>query len=199
LKYEAVIFDNAGVLFQDIHVIGEKLKWIMPRTAEKLEKEFISDDFRNLIFGEITEDEFLVNLKNKYKWEAQIDDLKNAVREILTPVPGTLDVVKELHDKGTRLALLSGHAKEWVFYLQEKYKFHALFDKILYSYMTGYGKEKIEFYKDILQMLGLEGSQVICIDDKQYHLDVAVKTGMRTLLFENAEQLKKDLNSLVSL
>jgi len=169
----------------------------MPRSAEKIEKELRSESFDKLIFGEISEDQFWASLKNEYKWEAQIDDLKKAVRETMVPVHGTMDVVQQLSDKKVRLALLSGHAKEWALYLQEKYKFHHYFDKIVYSYMTGYGKKNIEFYKDMLQLLDVPPGECLFIDDDHEHLEIAGKLGIKGVLFEDADQLKAKLSSIL--
>jgi len=198
-RIDAVIFDNAGVLFSSMDGIGKKYTWQMPRSPDKLQAEFMGEEFTELIQGKITEKEFFKALKSARGWVGETCILKNLVREHLKPIPGTLDIVKQLHEKGMRLALLSGHAKEWVEYLQKEYQFHHYFDKILYSYMVGYGKENPEFFKDILQLLELPAENCLMVDDSAEYLDIAKSLGMQTLLFTDAEDLAQKLSLAVSL
>lgn len=63
----------------------------------------------------------------------------------------------------------------------------------LLSFEQGFRKPDVEFYKLLLEKITFNPEEIIFIDDSEEYLFPAKKLGIKTILFKNAEQLKRDL------
>lgn len=57
-------------------------------------------------------------------------------------------------------------------------------------------KDEESAYKEIISELNLRPEEILFIDNKQEILDFAIKTGIKTLRYENHGQLSKELKAL---
>ena len=74
----------------------------------------------------------------------------------------------------------------------------ALFDRVVLSYETGVRKPQEQAYRMTAEMLGAKASQCIFIDDQVKHIEGAQKVGMGTILYQNFEQMKEELEALIT-
>ena len=70
------------------------------------------------------------------------------------------------------------------------------FDLKLISCDEGMKKPDEDFYKLLIERSTLKPNELIFIDDSETNLLVAQKLGIKTIHFQNARQLKKDLKKL---
>jgi len=110
--------------------------------------------------------------------------------------PEMIEIAKKLK-KNYKLALLSNQIEDW---LGEKIKEHQLdqiFDVIVPSYKAKVAKPDIEIFKSVLQQLNMKPEECLYIDDKEKNIPPAKELGMKTILFKNIEQMKKELQELL--
>jgi FMN phosphatase YigB (HAD superfamily) len=59
-----------------------------------------------------------------------------------------------------------------------------LFDRVFTSAAAGMRKPELGFYRHVLEQIGLTGSQVVFIDDKEANVRAAQALGIQGLVFE---------------
>ena len=72
------------------------------------------------------------------------------------------------------------------------------FDKVVISGDINVSKPHPDIYKLAAQNLGLEPAQCLLIDDSQVNCDGAEQAGMKALLYNSTEQVKRDLAELLA-
>lgn len=106
------------------------------------------------------------------------------------PVPGVVDAVRQLADRGLRLGVISNAVYhpflEWSL---EKFEIADLFDVVVTSASAGYYKTRPELYHDTLARLGSNPTRTVHIGDS-YRFDVlgARAAGMKTVWFDTGHE-----------
>ncbi len=73
---------------------------------------------------------------------------------------------------------------------------YALFDQTYASCLMGVSKPELDFWRIILTAEGVEAKDAVFIDDRQENVDAAASLGIRSIRFQSAEALEKDLLSV---
>lgn len=190
-----IIFDLSEVYLGGMYGIEEKIANLInlsnPQEALYLQKE--TEEF---FHGQITEDEFWNKLNNKFKWGLDVSVLKNLIRNQMNEIDGTRSIIEKLHEKGYKLGLLSIHAREWVDHLEEKFDYHKFFHSRLYSFEVALCKPEKKAFELMLEKLQVQPEDALFIDDYDVNTKAAAQLGIKTILFENASQLKKELGNV---
>lgn len=77
-------------------------------------------------------------------------------------------------------------------------KVQDLFDEILLSGETGYFKPEPESFLEATHRLGVKPEFCVMIDDTLTHVDASRLIGMYGILYENLDQLKMELGTIVN-
>lgn len=192
---KAIVFDLAGVIISNTRGFENELEPILNIDKEKLVGTWKGQAFYNFLYGKISEDQYWMKIISQNNWNIEIRLLKEAIRKHFKINDETISIIKSLKSQGYKLGILSGHTKEWIKYLDDTYDFEKYFDVIIYSYQKGYSKPTKKFYKDILNKIDIKPDMCIYTDDKLDFLTPAKKLGMHTILYQSAEQFKKELAS----
>ncbi len=191
---KAVIFDVGGVIVKDVLArTARELAEKHGMDFEKLNREIHSrwDDYK---IAKINADEFWQNFVEMSGVPESADALKESVIEHLEEVPGTMDIIRSLKGK-YKIAVLSNNTDEWSANEEKKFSFSKLFDAVVLSNKEGKAKPDKEFFDICLRRLGgLKPEECIFVDNHDYNIEAAKTIGFNTIQFENAEQLKKELN-----
>ncbi len=191
---KAIIFDMGGVIFSRAPSGVEKsIQPLINRSEQEIIAELKKAEFKDFLHGKISESQYWTSVIKRAGWKTDADSLKEAIRKHMKPVEGMMDLIKNLRNKKYNLFILSGNTLEWTRYLDEKYDYKRYFSGEIYSFQTGYNKPDMRIYRDILKKTGLTPEECLFIDDKPEFLEPAKNLGMKTILFKNPEQLKKDL------
>ena len=201
-----IIFDLSEVIISGYRGIEEVVLESQYGTFENqklLENEADLDSMRenenflNLLRGKLTEEEYLNHVLKNKNWNVSVEQLKTAIRQNLNrPIPGTMEIVKELKAKGNyQLILLSDHAREWMEYIEKKNKDLKIFDKKIFSYDIGAVKSDKQTFKTVLEKVAIVADETLFIDDYEKNVKNAEAVGIHGIVFENAEQLSKTLSS----
>ena len=191
-----IIFDLSEVIISGYHETEKIIErqYAIPEEEFKKQKLFKYEYFLDLMRGDLSEEEYLEELLQGTNWNLSLEQLKIAIRQNLNqPVPGTMEIVKELKGK-YQLILLSDHAREWMEYIEEKNKDLKIFDKKIFSYDIGAVKSDEQTFKTVLEQAGIVADETLLIDDYEKNVKNAEAVGIHGIVFENAEQLRKRLS-----
>lgn len=72
-----------------------------------------------------------------------------------------------------------------------------LLDAHVLSYEVGLVKPDIRMYEAIAERLGVVPEECVMVDDQSRHSAGAISAGMQAILYDNFDQMKKDLSKLV--
>lgn len=116
---------------------------------------------------------------------------------LLGPVPGTSELLHELHDAGVPQVGLTNWS-------DELYHAHAprlfpvleLLDTVVVSGTEKVAKPDPAAYALAVERAGLPADQLAFVDDRATNVDAAIACGLHGLVFSDAERLRTDLRAL---
>jgi HAD superfamily hydrolase (TIGR01549 family) len=126
----------------------------------------------------------------------------NSCKLLAKPYPETLEVLKDLKEKGLKLALSSNSPFDNVEPVLEKCDMVKYFDSIKVSWETGKLKHEAVTFESILRKLGLDKSEVLMVGDSlETDINGAERVGIKAILVDRKgrreyEHKIKDLSEL---
>ena len=191
-KINTIIFDLSEVYLNGLY--GTHIR-INEKYGAKLGDHDMwkMSELRELFTGQITEDQYWQSVINKFDINADIEGLKQAVRENFKEIEGTRNIIESLNTNGYKLGLLSDHARDWVQHCETNFDYHKLFHSVLYSFEVETCKPDRLVFEKILEKLEAQPEQTLFIDDWPANLTEASKLGIKTIQFTSAESLSKEL------
>jgi HAD superfamily hydrolase (TIGR01549 family) len=185
-----IVFDVGGVLSKDM--IDTKLMDLA--ASYDLDTDALlsaKSQYRDLAdLGEISDGEFWIRILDHFGVQGTDEDTE--IDSYIVLVEGTLDIAKSLSGK-YRTAILSNDSKEMGALRRKKFGFDSIFDPIIISGYFGVKKPDSRIYNILLEELGVQGEECLFIDNNAENLDGARSAGIKTILFESADQLKREL------
>jgi 2-haloacid dehalogenase len=194
-----IIFDLGNVLvdWSPMHVFGnyfeseEKRNYFFENicTPDWNEQQ---DEGRSIV-------EATLELIKKYPdWEQPIRDFYGRWTEMLKgPIHGSVEIFRELKDSGKYKIYALTNWQAGLFDIAlVRYNFLHWFDGRVVS-----GEEKMrkpfpEFYQKLLDRYQVKASEALFIDDSLRNIKAAEEMGIRSIHFQNPEQLRRELNTL---
>ena len=105
-----------------------------------------------------------------------------------------VELVKKIKKKNVKLFILSNNFKERADYYKQKFPFlEEIFDKIYYSWQTGFVKPNPEAYKKVLSDNDLQPKECLYFDDSKENIKASNALGISSFLFEGSDQAEKIL------
>jgi putative hydrolase of the HAD superfamily len=207
----AVISDFGGVLtnrlieafaaFQDESGISmEQLGRGMQRVAER-DGEY---PLFRLERGEVSEHDFLEDLAWGLEIELGHRPTLHRFREIyfeaLRGNEAMLDVMRELRDRGYRMAILTNNVREWEELWRAKLPVDEIFELVVDSAWVGMRKPDPEIYRLTVSRLGeVEPHECMFVDDNEANVEAARALGMTAVHFRSNEQAIPEIRALARL
>lgn len=184
-----IIWDFFGVICSEIapHWLAERLP---PDRVNFVKEELVGPADR----GEVTEATMFANLgriANEPLQKVEQDWYGLAEFD-----PGVRDVVVRCWSKGHPMGLLTNAPAHFARRLIERSGLAPLFESIVISSECGTTKPDLAIYNLVLGELGVDARSAVMIDDNPLNVAGAEAAGMRGILFESAEQIKKELSGL---
>lgn len=198
MAYKAICFDHGGVL---IGRPGPQFNQAVCALLHIQNSEFETVYFRhnkrpNL--GEITWDELWPIVLEELGKSDELPQLRQLIHEFhedRTPHPEMLQLVDTLQHNGYKTGLLSNNGPQ----LEQELVDQGIaqhFDVVHISALTGFVKPDPQAFYNLADALGVSLLEIIYIDDSTKSLSTAAECGYTPILFENYQQLVKDLQSL---
>jgi epoxide hydrolase-like predicted phosphatase len=195
-----VISDFGGVLttpllrsfmaFQDETGIGpEVLGVAMQRIAERLGEHPLYELER----GRISESEFLHDLSRELAPELGHPPELHRFSEIyfraLDPNQPMIDLMRDLRERGYRMALLTNNVREWEPLWRGMLPVDEIFEVIVDSAVVGFRKPEPEIYELTLARLGgTRAAECLFVDDVEDNVAAARGMGMAAIHFRSNDQ-----------
>jgi 2-haloacid dehalogenase len=110
--------------------------------------------------------------------------------------PETLKIMRRLRGEGIPIYALSNWAAETFAATRDRFPFLDEFDGILLSGQVGVGKPDPAIFRLFLVRFGLTAESTVFIDDNPANVAAARSLGLQALLFENAAQIRLELQAL---
>jgi len=196
---KAIIFDFGGV------VAEEKAEDFWKQACKKVNINYPDSlpSFEKLVpyisTGKISNEKFwqmmlkdLVIDDDAKKYE---NVLYEAYAEITKIRPEMMDLVELLKNNGYVTALLSDTDENVARYNKE-HKRYDYFSPVILSSEVGIAKPDRRMYELMLRELSIPPTECVYTDDRERNLIPAKELGMKTILFESSEKLKKGLKKL---
>jgi len=146
----------------------------------------------------IKEDEYWDYFIRESKTNLKRSDLKKIVREMIIPNGSMLVYTRKL-GRHFRLFILSNHVREWIDFLERKYKFMNIFEKTYFSFNYGVSKPDLSFYQILLDENNLDPQECIFIDDSEKNVKKAQGLGMNGIVFKDENSFLKEIGMRVDL
>jgi putative hydrolase of the HAD superfamily len=185
-KIKAVILDLGVVI---INIDQEKTLRAFERLGIDLEDINESTPiFKQYEKGEISDEDFILTLKNALKGQANDEQIIKAWNAMILDIPSNrFRFIEELRNH-YNVYLLSNtnsiHIEEIKDYMN---KYHPnevwqnTFDKIFLSYEIGLRKPDASIYEHVLREINLKADETIFIDDSRANIKGAEKTGINCI------------------
>lgn len=198
MKIKAVLFDLGGVYFED--GTDKFLKILSGKTGKfyrdlyPIFREGKSLEYRK---NEISGKDFFDWASKQVGAGLSGDELNEMWLSQYIEVPGIRKLIEGLKEKGVRTTVLSDNVPERISYLENKYHFLSLFDDVVLSYQVNLTKTSAEIFSLALSRLNIKPEAAVFVDDREINLEIARKTGIKSILYTSVENLQRDLDKMV--
>ena len=199
-SFDAIIYDLGNVLIQwdprfvfDEHYFpSEEKRAFFFENICTADWNEIQDEGRSIVEGT------LEKIREFPEWENAIRDYYGRWTEMLRdPVPGSVEILKELKEKGRqKLYALTNWNSSLFEIALVRHDFLHWFDGRMVSGEEGTRKPFREFYERLLDRYELEPSRAVFVDDSLRNIRAAESLGITCIHFRDAVQLREDLEHL---
>ena len=182
--------EESGVRFEDL---GRAMMRIAERSGEhplfELEK------------GRITEADFLASIEAELEGKVRLESLRETYFAHLHPNAPMIGYMRELRNRGLRMALLTNNVREWEPHWRAKLPdIDEIFEVVVDSAFVGMRKPERGIYELTLERLGdgVRAEECVFVDDTDVNCEAAAELGMRAVRFRDADQAIAELKELLS-
>lgn len=159
------------------------------------EHVFNSKEWIDLDRGTITNNEAIEIISKRYL-RNHVEDIMQNWTNIVKPIYGTVQIVRDLKEKNYKLYLLSNFHKEAFIKVFEKHEFFNLFDGRVVSSDVHLLKPEKEIYTKLCDTYAIKPEESVFIDDMMINIQAATKIGFKGICFESSQQLKSHLKNM---
>jgi pyrophosphatase PpaX len=184
-KYEYILLDWDGNLAKTLDIWLEAFDEVLIQEGFELSGEQIAS-----LFGDSVAHLRVLGVQ---KPDAALDEIDKIAKRRLPNVelyPDARQVIKELHHRGKKLALITSSIHENVEHLLEKHKIISFFDVIIAGDDITHHKPHPEQLEKALAGLGGTKEHAIIIGDSDKDLGAARNFGIDSILFYPPEHKK---------
>jgi epoxide hydrolase-like predicted phosphatase len=151
--------------------------------------------------GTITEARFLELLEAELGDGVSLSGMREVYFEHLHPNRPMIEFMATLRGRGLRMALLTNNVREWEPHWRAMLpEIDEIFETVVDSAFVGMRKPDPAIYELTLERLsgGIAASDCVFVDDVDVNCDAARELGMQAVLFQEAEQAIREIESLIS-
>jgi putative hydrolase of the HAD superfamily len=192
----AIVFDIGRVLVRvDVARATEGLADGLSLSPEEiwsaLEKDPRWKDWQE---GRMSPQDWHLHVSRRLGSKLSFDQFVEVWNRALDPTPIHEEGFLKKLGRRYRLAVLSNTDPLHVAHLEKTYGFFELFPARVYSCRVGASKPNPVIYKEALHACKVRAQEAIYVDDVPAYAEAAEQLGMRCIVFQSPEQLRKILN-----
>lgn len=211
MPIQAVISDFGGVLttpllgsflaFQNqTGIPAEALGHAMQRIAERDG----SHPLFELEKGNVSEAEFLGQMTDELEPELghrpDMHRFRDIYFEALDPNEPMIELMRDVRDRGYRMALLTNNVREWEPYWRSMMPVDEIFELVIDSAFCGMRKPEARIYELTVERLGdgIAAADCLFIDDVEVNVEEARSLGMNAVHFQGNEQAIAEIEAALA-
>jgi len=154
--------------------------------------------------GRLTEADFLAKLETALEPELGHRPEMHRFAEIyfdaLQPNETMIELMRDLRDRGYRMALLTNNIREWEPLWRSMLPVDEIFEIVVDSGFVGLRKPDRPIYELTLERLGdgIAAADCLFVDDVEVNVDAARELGMTAIHFRDSEQAIREVEQALS-
>lgn len=200
---ENIIFDLGGVILKvdkNTFLSSDIIRIIFKITRRQASYEFKSM-YGTLYCGRITFKKCISMLKKKYKNNLSVNEILKKWKKLYTKNGNRIDkdilkLINSLKPRYKLFLLTDTNKFNDLCEIKVRQKIYNIFDKVFKSYQEGYVKPEKNAFLNVLSKTKSKPEETLFIDDRKSNVNVAIKLGMRGIVYKNLHQLTTDLNNI---
>jgi putative hydrolase of the HAD superfamily len=149
--------------------------------------------------GRLSEADFLGGLERQLSAQLQRDvdmtGFSERYFEHLHPNQALIDYMRELRQRGYRMAICTNNVREWEPLWRAKLPVDEIFDVVVDSAFVGMRKPEPGIYELTLAHLGVDAAQALLVDDIELNCTAARELGLEAVWFRSTEQAIADIEA----
>jgi putative hydrolase of the HAD superfamily len=118
--------------------------------------------------------------------------------ENLHPNERLIDYMRELHERGYKMAICTNNVREWEQLWRAKLPVDEIFDVVVDSAFVGARKPERRIYEITLDRLGVGAEAALLIDDIELNCTAARELGIRSIWFRSSEQAIAEIEAALT-
>ncbi len=152
--------------------------------------------------GEITEDAFLAQLIECLEpllgHPPEMHRFREIYFEALQPNAEMIELMRELKNKGYRMAMLTNNVREWEPVWRSMLPVDEIFETVVDSGFVGCRKPESRIYELTLERVGEPAGACLFIDDVLVNIEGARKAGLNAVHFQDNEQATSEIRAALA-
>jgi putative hydrolase of the HAD superfamily len=126
-----------------------------------------------------------------------LDDFKSYMLPLSQPNPPVIELARSLANSGHYLmSTINNESTDLNLHRIRTFGLHQIFALFVSSCFVGFRKPEKPIYRMALEVTQRPPEQCCFIDDRALNLECAAKLGMQVIQMQNADQLRRDLQTL---
>ena len=151
---------------------------------------------RDYCLGKIDADQFMLGiLKDLGISPDKLSRAHELHKKGVTLVEGITKLLGELKGR-YRIVLIAGDGDGSFKFKLDNYGLRKYFDALYCTCYEGFIKSDPRLYEAVLKKENLRPEECLFIDDRENHTNVALGLGMKAIVFENTEKLRRQLKDM---
>lgn len=193
MKYQAIVFDYAGVVAGDTaSKFDDGISKIIGVSVKEYKKVYYRhNDLHNT--GKISWEELWKRVLVDLDKTDYLEEVINFVKKPKNLNINVISLIKKLKQKGYKVVLLSNYSKEGGRRMRHVLHLDKIFDLMLISGETGLAKPHPSAFFDLIKKINVLPSDIIFIDDSPKNIKTAKDLGINTILCEDTKILCQQL------
>jgi putative hydrolase of the HAD superfamily len=148
--------------------------------------------------GRLTEDEFTGIVQAQLPGDIQLEGFRDVYFSHLHPNEPMIELMRELRDRGLRMAMLTNNVREWEPLWRAKLPVDEIFEVVVDSAFVGMRKPEREIYELTLERLGdVRAEECVFVDDVDVNCAMAVELGMTAVQYVSPDQAVAEIRAVV--
>jgi putative hydrolase of the HAD superfamily len=148
--------------------------------------------------GQLTEDEFTAIVQAQLPEDIKLEGFREVWFEHLHPNEPMIELMRELRDRGLRMAILTNNIREWEPLWRAKLPVDEIFELVVDSAFVGMRKPEPEIYELTLERLGdVRAEECLFVDDLDVNCTTAAGLGMTVVQYRDPEQARAEIRAAV--
>ena len=196
---KAIVFDVGGVIiFNDLKTILKKYSDELKIDFEKL-LALEEENHEKLILGKISIKEFCSSIRSRFNLEQDSltllliwERLYSETTKLNTELIDKIKIIK----KNFKVGVVSNMFDSTAQFHQRQGLFFFFKPFLLISCRASITKSDTKMFSNIVSVMSVKANECLFVDDKEDNLQVAKKTGLKTLLYKDNKQLFKEMRKL---